>query len=107
MATPSQLSLVYRQDAPPTVDDIASMMAHAGFDLLLIESFGDFDQVDRYVVARIERNEEPLLGPEDSAGIITDDADLSDAWKKCGRSSFDINNVAQFAEYLVEQYSLG
>jgi len=104
LATPHKLSLFYRQDTPATVAELAQRMSDDGFDLLLIESFGDADEVDRYVVARVERTEEPAFAPEETAGIITDDPALAARWEASGSRSFDLNDPPAFAAFLIAHY---
>ncbi|MCL2492246.1 MAG: molybdopterin-guanine dinucleotide biosynthesis protein B [Coriobacteriia bacterium] len=106
MATPTQLSLVHRTETTTPLEEIAQIVADAGCDIVLAESFAPVDTVDRYVVARVERIEEPLLRPQDSAGLITDDAELASAWERADRATFDLNDVEKFAKYVIEHYRI-
>jgi len=106
IATPAQVSLVHQVDSVPSIEKLAQMAADAPCDVLLAESFAGADTVDRYIVARIDRAEEPLLAPEETAGLITDDADLAAMWEAAGRPTFDINNVVSFAQYVISHYNL-
>ncbi|MCL2819029.1 MAG: hypothetical protein FWD41_04820 [Actinomycetia bacterium] len=62
--------------------------------------------MDRYVTARIERSEDPMLRAEETAGLITDDETLADVWKRADKPTFDLNDPEGFATYLRTQYAL-
>jgi len=104
ISTPTQLSVVHRRNKQASLVDIASLAAQSGYDLLLAESFGEDDTVDRYVVARKERDEGPRLSPTESKAIITDDPELADRWQGQNRLAFDLNDPAAFAQYLLTTY---
>ena len=109
MSTSKQLSLVHQREQMPDLDELAKRAAQANCDILIGESFNstpDTDSVDRYVIARRERSEEPRFSPCESSGIITDDPKLADKWETEGSLSFDLNDIERFANFLCESYLL-
>ena len=96
LASPNRITSFVR-DSDYTVDDLINIYMLQNLDLIIIEGFKSYKNTDKYEVIRKDENRELIISEKDELkGVITDYYSF--------RQTFDINNPAEFAEYIEKYY---
>ncbi|WP_457622563.1 molybdopterin-guanine dinucleotide biosynthesis protein B [Persephonella sp.] len=97
LASPDKITSYIKPVKDYTPDYIIENLVVGSPDLIILEGFKWFDGIDKYEVIRKEEKRDLLLKDSpDLKGVITDYYDFN--------PSFDINNPAQFVEYIKREY---